>query len=330
MNLSARMLSLLTVVCILPLMVSAECFQWDIGGSKKLFYFAGHSIDRGNPKTEYAVIWIHGMNGASSDSAHALRKKLAGIKNGDSVYCIAPSFMESRHSNDPVMQDKTLLWDRENWRGGGKASNGNGISSFTVIDMICGKLSDREKYPRLRHILIAGFSAGGQFVNRYIAVGRPPEAEGLRYSFAVGAPSTYLYIDKRRFSNGSFSVPGTRDKTFNQWRDGLEQLPEYASGMSNGQIMKNLSTRYALYLIGSADTGKKNLSMTPGAMLQGKNRHDRFIIFQQYVKLFPQWQKCLRFKTVPGAGHNKVKVMFDSPEFLSMVFGRTADSPAEF
>lgn len=70
MNLSARVLSLLTVVCILPLTVSAECFQWDIGGSKKRFYFAEHSIDRGNPKTEFSVIWIHGMNGASSDSAN--------------------------------------------------------------------------------------------------------------------------------------------------------------------------------------------------------------------------------------------------------------------
>ena len=52
--------------------------------------------------------------------------------------------------------------------------------------------------------------------------------------------------------------------------------------------------------------------------------------FQQYVKLFPQWQKCLRFKTVPDAGHNKVKVMFDSPEFLALVFGRTDDLPTEF
>ena len=330
MNLSAILLPFLTIVCILPLTVSAECFQWDIGGGKKLFYFAEHSIDRGNPQTKYAVIWIHGMHGASSDSVQGLRKRLTGMKNGNSVYCIAPSFMESRHLNNPVMEGKTLLWDRQNWRGGGKASNGNGISSFTVIDLICSELSDRKKYPRLRHILIAGFSAGGQFVNRYIAIGKPTEAEGIRYSFAVGAPSTYLYIDKRRFSRGSFRLPRTRNKTYNQWRNGLEKLPEYASDISDDQIMKNLSSRYTLYLVGSADTGKKNLSMTPGAMLQGKNRHDRFIIFQQYVKLFPQWQKCLQFKTVPGAGHNKVKVMFDSPEFLSMVFGRTDDSPAEF
>ena len=107
----------------------------------------------------------------------------------------------------------------------------------------------------------------------------------------------------------------------------MEQLPEYASGMSNGQIMKNLASRHTLYLVGTADTGKKNLSVSPDAMLQGKNRYERFTIFQQYVKLFPQWEKKTRFKTVPGVAHSTAKVMFDSEELLSLIFGRRPDEP---
>ena len=327
MNPLAGFLAVLSAAGILLPAFSAECFQLDPGGRKKLFYYAEHEIGRGDPDAEYAVVWIHGMHGASADSARLLRKKLSGMENGDKVYCIAPSFAESKLLKNPAMRDKTLLWDRENWRGGGKSSNGPQISSFTVIDQICGTLADRKKYPRIRHILIAGFSAGGQFVSRYAAVGKPPEAEGLRYSFAAGAPSTYLYIDNRRFIRGSFKQPDQPVRNFNQWRNGLENLPEYAKGITSGRIMKNLSSRCILFLCGSADTGKKDLSMTPDAMLQGKNRYERFTIFQQYVKLFPQWEKKTRFKTVPGVAHSTAKVMFDSGEFLSLIFGRRSDEP---
>ena len=51
MNLAAKLLPFLTIG-ILPLTGAAECFQLDIGGIKKLFYFAEHSIDRDNPKIE--------------------------------------------------------------------------------------------------------------------------------------------------------------------------------------------------------------------------------------------------------------------------------------
>jgi len=316
----------LTVCAVLPA-ACAECFSLDAGASKKIFYFSEHAVEAGDRKIEYAVVWIHGNRGGSQDPAVLLRRRLAALPDGRKVLCIAPAFNTTRALKNPAMKAAALLWDKENWRGGGASSNGEGISSFAVVDLLCRQLTDGKKYPRLRHILIAGFSAGGQFVDRYAAVGRPPEREGIRYAYAVGAPSSYLYIDERRFCRGRFQVPCKPGKNFNRWRKGLEDPPEYAKDISRDQILKNLSSRYTLYLCGARDTGGKDLDTSPAAMLQGENRYDRFTVFRQYTALFPAWRAQTCFVTVPGFGHDKDRVMFSSPEFLGLIFGKRPPRP---
>ena len=304
---------------------AAECFRREYGG-KALFYFAEHAVEDGDPDLEFAVIWIHGKGGGSQDPAAALRERLAATQERGRVYCIAPSFNTTGELKNPAMRKDSLLWDKENWRGGGRSSNGGGISSFDIVDGFCETLSRREKYPRLKHILIAGFSAGGQFVNRYVAVGRLPVAPGIRVSFAVGAPSSYLYIDNRRFEAGVFRVLTSSVANFSRWRNGLsEALPEYAKGLLQAQIMKNLASRYTLYCCGGFDTGEKNLDTSPSTMLQGRNRRERFEIFRKYVELFPKWQAQTRFLMLSGFAHDKTKIMFESSEFLALVYGERPD-----
>ena len=305
---------------------AAECFRREYGG-KALFYFAEHAVEEGDPDLEFAVIWIHGKGGGSQDPAATLRKRLAATQERGRVYCIAPSFNTTGELKNPAMRSDTLLWDKENWRGGGRSSNGGGECSFAIIDDFCKTLSRRELYPRLKHILIAGFSAGGQFVNRYVAVGRLPVASEIRVSFAVGAPSSYLYVDKRRFDAGAFRTPSNPPPNFNRWRNGLESPPEYAKDIPQARIMKNLASRYTFYFCGELDTGKKNLDTSPATMPQGRNRRERFEIFRQYVELFPEWQAQTRFRIVPGCAHDKRKVIFESPEFLALVCGERPAAP---
>ena len=50
-------------------------------------------------------------------------------------------------------------------------------------------------------------------------------------------------------------------------------------------------------------------------------------IFRKYTELFPAWRKMLRFVSVPQAGHDRRRVVFDRPEFLALVLG-SADAPA--
>ena len=62
---------------------------------------------------------------------------------------------------------------------------------------------------RTPQVVIFGNSAGGQFVNRYAAVGRGPgalAARGIQTRFIVANPSTYLYFGDDR----PHAAPGRR------------------------------------------------------------------------------------------------------------------------
>ena len=73
-------------------------------------------------------------------------------------------------------------------------------------------------------VVVFGNSAGGQFVNRYAAVGRGPDvlaARGLRVRFVVANPSTYLYFGRER----PVAVPDAAH--VNDWRYGFDHAPGY-------------------------------------------------------------------------------------------------------
>ena len=75
----------------------------------------------------------------------------------------------------------------DDWRGGGDAA-GVKLSSFEVVDAILLALGDKQRYPALKRVLVTGFSAGGQFVGRYVAVGKGFVREGVEVGYAAMAP----------------------------------------------------------------------------------------------------------------------------------------------
>ena len=76
--------------------------------------------------------------------------------------------------------------------------------------------------------MLAGFSAGGQLVQRYAAVGKGSDID-LRY--VVGRPSSFLYFGAARPE----ATTGCAD--FNRWKYGLDgDLPPYvAAAMAGGE-----------------------------------------------------------------------------------------------
>ncbi len=321
-----KKLILCLVAAVAVAVTAVERYDLAVGGDRKLFYYAEHRLPSYSPEIEYAVIMIHGSHGGGYDYANKLRKRLATCPDGKKVLCIAPSFYTKKTCKEPDIAT-ALRW-KGNWRGGGYAINGSKISSFEVIDRINALLANREFYPNLKHILICGFSAGGQFVNRYLAVARLPESPQLQFSFVVGAPSIYLYIDARRMINGVFEIPKSAPSNYNFWYFGLENRYAYAQEVSEETIRQNLSQRYALYLCGTEDVGEKDLNTTPAAGMQGKNRLERFRIYKEYVAQFPEWEAQVKFREIPGQGHAK-QIFFLSPDFMSLVFGkRIFEEPA--
>ena len=85
--------------------------------------------------------------------------------------------------------------------------------------------------------------------------------------------------------------------------------------------MDNLASRPTLFMCGVEDVQPRGLIVTPGAMTQGENRYRRFLNYQKYIALYPEWAKQCRFVGVPGFGHQWSKV-FAAPEFVNFVYGK--------
>lgn len=291
-------------------------------GGVRVLYWSPQPLEDGSATAEYAVIFVHGLQKLTKDLTPQLRALIRADPRAGRVLFVQPAFVTAKSC--PVeFRGRIAEWDlkKHDWRCGDLSLGERGVGSYAVLDRICELLADRGRYPKLKHILICGFSAGGQVVNRYIAVGGFVRRARLEYSFAVGAPSTYLYVDRRRPTpDGAFREPEPEVPGHDLWHFGLSGRNVYAARLSETEIMENLCSRPALYLCGGRDVTKRGLASSPGAMTQGENRYRRFLNYRRYVALFPAWAKRSRFVAVPGAGHQTIRV-FAAPEFIRLIFG---------
>jgi hypothetical protein len=118
------------------------------------------------------------------------------------------------------------------------------------------RLADRNVFPNLIDVVLAGHPAGGQFVQRYAAAN--PERFPTRY--IVANPSSYLYMDKQRWTGGSldqFTVPTileqSRCPTYNRYRYGLEGLNIYMQVVGESKIRSQYAERRVIYMLGEDD-----------------------------------------------------------------------------
>jgi len=171
-----------------------------------------------------------------------------------------------------------------------------------VVDRIFARLADSRKYPNLKRVIRAGFSAGGQFVGRYAAVGKGVVRPGVTLDYVALSPSTELRFDPE--------VP---------WHYGLKDRPRYSATLTDDQILANLSARRVWWGCGARDTGDRSLDRSPAARAQGENRLMRFRNFRDHVQKFPAWAKQVSFREFSGLGHEASKAYAD-PELQRFLF----------
>lgn len=309
----------LTVLLLLSVTIAAysqpEVFELD-GLPGPVYYDASKALEEGDAG-EIVVVMIHGWGGGLTPLKS--RKKLEDALGG--VYVISPRFprlqtfdnknlaVDDRpHWNESWSSDLAVKGDAsDDWRGGGDA-DGFRMSSFDVIDRIFSKLADRKLYPNLKKVVLAGFSAGGQFVSRYVAVGRGKVRRGVRVEYAAMSGSTYLFFDPE-----------------SPWHYGLDGRPRYCAGTSLRRIMSNLCSRRVFYACGELDTGSVSLDMCQQAQGQGLNRRERFENLQKHVHAYPRWEKMTSFYLIPGIAHEAGKAYLD-PVFVDFI--RSGSQPA--
>ena len=301
--------------------VKAAFKRFQVAGTPApVYYYAPHRIEDGS-RCETAAVLIHGWGGGVTLTrdvepfAEALAKAV-GPSNA-APYVIAPLFPRRRILvKSGIKDDGRAVWNDswgrnlsvhgapdDDWRGGGDAA-GVKLSSFDVVDAILLSLGDRERYPALRRVIVTGFSAGGQFVGRYVAVGKGVVREGVEMRYAAMAPSTELRLD---------------DDVM--WHYGLKGRPRYSAQTTREQMLKNLSSRRVWRACGTKDVLGKSLDVCPEAMRQGENRYVRFRSFEAYLKQFPEWARQVSFHAIEGIGHESI-VAHTEKVFVDYVLGR--------
>lgn len=272
------------------------------GINPAVYYTATKAITDGY-NGELAIIMIQGWHGG----VQVLEEQLALQNTFDNAYVISPMFPRTEMTEKfNIENDGRAIWNEswpldltipgspdDDWRGGGDA-NGTVLSSFDVIDTLFERLSDKTLYPNLKRIALVGFSAGGQFVGRYLAVGKGEVRSDIELVYAAMAPSTYLTLDKN-----------------DSWHYGLKNRPRYSRTISEEQIMKNLRSRQCLHACGALDTLEESLDRTATAMKQGNNRYVRFQNFKALVESDSCWNASTTFHTFESIGHSAVSAYAD-------------------
>ena len=137
-------------------------------------------------------------------------------------------------------------------------------------------------------VVLAGHSAGGQFVQRYAVAGRAPtmlSQHGIHTRFVVANPSSYLYFDTRRPTNTA--LPLLPDAL--PWLRPLSVWPGSAQCLCRGPTPQALMARYArqqvIYLLGTLDADATHpfLDRSCAAKAQGPTRLARGQAYYQYL-----------------------------------------------
>jgi len=290
-----------------------------VGGPAWLMCHASRPLDGPGRGDGPLVVVVHGaLRDSDRYLTHARRAaRLAGCD----PLIVAPQFLAEVDAGAAGLPDDALYWDVEGWKGGYPALGSAAVSSFAAMDSLLGLLAPLASAGHDPAVVVFGNSAGGQFVNRYAAVGRGPDVlarRGLRVRFIISNPSTYLYFDRER----PVSVPdGAR---VNDWRYGFDGTPGYVD-VGPRQSLERYLGRDVTIVLGALDTDRASplLEVSPAAMAQGVNRFDRGLHYEQHVRRLARaggLPARHRLIQLAGVGHTAGDVLA-APQVRELLFG---------
>jgi hypothetical protein len=283
-----------------------------------------------------AIIFIHDLSRNAGEGVSMLTT-LAGADGGTTLI-LAPQFLlgidVARFAAHLPEEGRVIArWPlgAGGWQMGGDSVSQppqKGISSFTALDLLLLYLADKQTFPQLQQVVIAGHGMGADFVQRYAAAGQAPDiltAQGLPVRFLVANASSYLYFTALRPGTvgPNFVPPNTSQCAgVNTYPYGLGDLVPYARRSGGNAIRLRYPERRVMYLLGDKITGDPFLDMSCAAMIQGKDRFTRGRNYERYLVMsFGDDARATQsFAYVPNGGYDPV-ALFGSYCGLAMLFG---------
>jgi hypothetical protein len=271
---------------------------------------------------ERLVVVVHGAL-RDSEQYFAYARAAAGDV-ASATLIVAPQFLADVDLDAlNGAASRPLYWSVEGWKGGEAALGPAPISSFTAMDCLLEQLAGwgRSRDSGKLSVVIMGNSAGGQYVNRYAAVGRFPDLlaeRGISVRFIIANPSTYLYFDHER----PVTVPNGTG--INRWRYGFEAAPAYVDTTPRQSLERYLA-RDVTIVLGSEDRDSAALllEVSAAAMAQGANRLERGINYDRHVhRLSSAAGLATRHRIIQldGIGHAARDVLA-APQTREIMFG---------
>ena len=284
-----------------------------------------YSLTETNPNITRALVMVHGAN---RDADNYFRTAVgAAFFDGalEDTIVIAPRMAsnDGRGCKDKLAEHE-VSYNCGSWRSGGPASSDENVNSFLFVDEILRKLAKKDVFPNLREIVVAGHSAGGQFVTRYEMANTVHDTLGVPVTYVVSNPSSYAYLDATRPNEQGTEFGPFHDArnctTYDKWPYGLEDRTNagYTARMTDEQLRKQLLSRPVTYLLGEIDIlPLGGFDSSCPAMAQGPTRLARGQAFARLVTT--KYSAKHKLAVVPLCGHN-ARCMFTSDVALPILF----------
>jgi hypothetical protein len=329
---------------------TAACVEWVemSGAAMRAPVYRSHALTNRAESITAAFILVHG---ASRDADQYYRHALAAAFLAGALertLVISPRFASSdgntcRDTLGAQEASWTCQAGRDSWRTGGAAVNDRALTSFDVADQILRTLARKDLFPALKTIVVAGHSAGGQFVSRYAMANQVHERLGVPVTYLVSNPSSYAYLDAARPSPSALpttvaaGAPGytaplpanppppfgpfadARNCTgYDSWPYGLRDRAGYSARISDDDLKRQLAARPVTYVLGGLDILPLfSFDTSCAAMAQGPTRLARGLAYARYV--VDTQGASHRTLLVPSCGHN-ARCMFTAENVLPLAF----------
>ena len=338
-----------------PCLSVATCTDWVTlgGGPWRSKIYTTYPLNVKNPQITRAFVMVHGTN---RDADNYFRTAIAAAFLGNALedtIVIAPRIASASGNCRDQLDTNEVSWScsGDSWRSGGTSASSDKLTSFDFVDELLRKLARRDSFPNLKSIVVAGHSAGGQFVNRYSMANQVHDKLGLPITYVVANPSSYAYLESLRpvgpvvpapkpstpaggatqarllqeaeasAAVASFAPFADADKcpNYDRWPYGVEnRTGGYTAKMSVDQLKKQLAARPVTYLLGEIDIlPLGGFDGSCPAMAQGPTRRARGEAFAKFVNQKIGAKHTMQI--VHLCGHN-ARCMFTDEATLPLIF----------
>lgn len=287
-----------------------------------------------------AIVVLHDET-RDATAAMTAMAALAGEQNASTII-VAPQFLVP----SDIVRFADLLpgrgrafaaWQVSGWSKGDDSmpvSGRRNVSSFAVVDLLLMILSDKNLFPDLSAVVVAGYGAGANFVQRYAAFNSADdvlEKQNIGVRYVVAGAGNFLYLTPSRFLGGrkGFGAPEAPDcPAYNAYPYGLERMNDYARRRGANAAKVDYTSRLITYI--SAKGPDPFPETDCAALMQGLTSTERAERYRLYLQSV-YGDHAARTQAFAAAKEDKndAAALFGSPCGITALFGDGA-CPASY